>query len=123
MNKLIVSFSLSLLMALTSSAALAQGQAQTTTAPQATQPATEVSDGTVEKFAQAQQQVESIRGEYIKRVQQAEDQQQAMGLQQEAQQKMVEVVEKSGMQVQEYNRVAQVALQDKGLQKRIKAAQ
>lgn len=123
MNKSFASFSLSILMALTSSAALAQGEAQAPATQQAAPASSEISDSTVEKFVQAQQEVESIRGEYLKRAQQAEDQQQAMGLQQEAQQKMVEAVEESGMQVQEYNMVAQVAQQDSGLKKRIKAAQ
>ena len=123
MNKSFATFSLSILMALTSSAALAESEAQTPATQQAVPSSSEIPDSTVEKFVQAQQQVESIRGEYMELVQQAEGQQQAMEIQQEAQDKMIQAVEDSGIKVQEYNMIAQVAQHDSGLKKRIKAAQ
>lgn len=123
MNKSFASITLSLLLAFTSGAAFAQDQAQSPAAQQAPQAAADISDDAVVNFVAAQQEVETIRTDYMERVQNADDQQAAMGLQQEAQQKMVKAVEESGMGVQEYNMIAQAAQQDPSVQKRIKDAQ
>ena len=123
MNNSFASISLSVLMTLASGAAFAQGEAQAPTTPQAAPQTVEISEAAVDKFIDVQQKVESIRGEYVELLQQAKDQQAAIEIQQEAQQKMVEKVEESGMEVQQYNLIAQAAQRDPDIQKRIKDAQ
>lgn len=125
MKKSLASISLSILIALASSSALAQEetQANAQTAPQAAPQTIEITEAAVDKFIEVLQDVESIRGKYVERLQDAEDQQTAMEIQQEAQEKMVEKVQSSGMTVQQFNLIAQAAQQDPNIQKRIKDAQ
>src|SRR5690554_7227360 len=105
MKKSLASISLSILIALASSSALAQEetQANAQTAPQAAPQTIEITEAAVDKFIEVLQDVESIRGKYVERLQDAEDQQTAMEIQQEAQEKMVEKVQSSGMTVQQFN--------------------
>src|SRR5690554_7813700 len=103
MKKSLASISLSVLMTLASGAAFAQGEAQAPTTQQTAPQTVEISEAAVDKFIEVQQKVESIRGEYVELLQQAEDQQTAMEIQQEAQEKMVEKVQSSGMTVQQFN--------------------
>lgn len=110
-------------MALASTTAFAQGEAQTDTTPQAAPQTIEISEAAVDKFIEVHKQVESIRGEYVELLQQADDQEVAMEIQQEAQEKMVKKVEDSGMEVQQYNIIAQAAQQNPDIQKRIQDAQ
>lgn len=125
MKKSLASISLSILIALASSSALAQEetQANAQTAPQAAPQTIEITEAAVDKFIEVLQDVESIRGKYVARLQDAEDQQTAMGIQQEAQEKMVEKVQSSGMTVQQFNMIAQAAQQSPEIQQRIRNAQ
>ena len=125
MKKSLTSISLSILIALASSSALAQEetQANAQTAPQAAPQTIEITEAAVDKFIEVLQDVESIRGKYVARLQDAEDQQTAMGIQQEAQEKMVEKVQSSGMTVQQFNLIAQAAQQSPEIQQRIRNAQ
>ena len=125
MKKSLASISLSILIALASSSALAQEetQANAQTAPQAAPQTIEITEAAVDKFIEVLQDVESIRGKYVERLQDAEDQQTAMEIQQEAQEKMVEKVQTSGMTVQQFNLIAQAAQQIPEIQQRIRNAQ
>ncbi len=125
MKKSLTSISLSILIALASSSALAQEetQANAQTAPQAAPQTIEITEAAVDKFIEVLQDVESIRGKYVERLQDAEDQQTAMEIQQEAQEKMVEKVQSSGMTVQQFNLIAQAAQQSPEIQQRIRNAQ
>lgn len=123
MKKSLTSISLSVLMTLASGAAFAQGEAQAPTTQQTAPQTVEISEAAVDKFIEVQQKVESIRGEYVELLQQAEDQQTAMEIQQEAQEKMVEKVQSSGMTVQQFNLIAQAAQQSPEIQQRIRNAQ
>lgn len=108
------------------------GAPEQTTPPEATQPAQQAatpqsadfSDEDVAKFAQANQQVQDIQTEYTQKLQDSGgDQEQTASIQQEAQEKMVQAVESSGLGVEKYNQILQVAQADPELVKRIQAQQ
>ena len=64
--------------------------------------------------------MEEIKGEYRTKVQENSDQpEQAMEMQREAQQEMVQAVKDSGLEVRKYNQIAQLAQYDSGLRERI----
>ncbi len=128
MKKRVLSLSALFLAAGLSGAALAQqnaaGQQPPPQAPQTAQPAlgeaSDISDNEVQQFADAQQKVEEIKGEYRTKVQENSDQpEQAMEMQREAQQEMVQAVKDSGLEVRKYNQIAQLAQYDSGLRERI----
>ncbi|MBF1803672.1 DUF4168 domain-containing protein [Alloalcanivorax profundimaris] len=128
MKKRVLSLSALFLAAGLSGAALAQqnaaGQQPPPQAPRTAQPAlgeaSDISDNEVQQFADAQQKVEEIKGEYRTKVQENSDQpEQAMEMQREAQQEMVQAVKDSGLEVRKYNQIAQLAQYDSGLRERI----
>lgn len=63
-------------------------------------------DETLERFAGAWSEVQSIRDEYMGEIQASDDAEQAQSLQQEAQEKMVSAVTDAGVEVSEYNAIA-----------------
>lgn len=71
---------------------------------------TDFSDSELEKFASVQGDLEEIRNDYSGRLEGTEDPDQAAELQQEASQKMVQVVQDAGMDVETYSNIA-LALQ------------
>lgn len=75
----------------------------------------------IESFAAAQAEVQEIQQEFTSKMQQG-DQEQAAELQQEAQQKMTSAVENAGLEVQEYNRIAQASRDNQELTQRIQEA-
>lgn len=79
-------------------------------APQAQDVPTDFSDADLKKFAAVQDDLENIRGEYSGKLENTEDPDQAAQLQQEASQKMVQVVQDAGMDVETYSNIA-LALQ------------
>lgn len=82
------------------------------------------SDADVAQFAQANQQVQDIQTEYTQKLQASGgDQEKTADLQQEAQEKMIRAVEDSGLGVEKYNQILQVAQADPELVKRIQARQ
>lgn len=92
------------------STAIAQegGYGQSNPAAQTQQqaPAANISDADLQKFASVQDKLDEIRADYTDRVQSADDPSNAADLQQEATQKMVEVVQGAGMEVDTYNQIA-----------------
>ena len=66
----------------------------------------EVSDEQIDAFVEAHVNVNEVREEYTQRLQEAEDQEEAQQLQQEANQAMTDAIEDSGMDIEEYEEVA-----------------
>lgn len=73
----------------------------------------------LERFAEAHSAVMAIRDEYTQRLQEAEDRDQAMELQEEANERMVEAVTDTGLSVEEYGEIARAASGDTELAERI----
>ena len=84
-----------------------------------TPPTAAMTDQTVDTFVDAFVAVQGIREDYTERLQNASDEGEAQGLQQEAQEKMMQAVEASGMSVQEYNEVAMALQNDPELMERV----
>ena len=79
----------------------------------------QVDDATIENFVAAYTDVRQVHTEYAKKLQQAENQEKAAELQQEAQQKMEQAVTENDISVQQYQRIAQQVGQDPQLRSRI----
>ncbi|MEX1080507.1 MAG: DUF4168 domain-containing protein [Halofilum sp. (in: g-proteobacteria)] len=75
----------------------------------------------IESFAAAQAEVQQIQQEFASQLQQA-DEEQASQLQQEAQQEMAAAVDEAGLEVQEFNSIAQASRNDEDLSERIQEA-
>lgn len=94
---------------------------QTTPQAQASEPAN-ISDGDIAKFAQAQTEVQGINSEYSQKLQDASgDAQKAQQVQHEATEKMIKAVERTGLDVDTYNQIAQAAQHDAQLRERIQS--
>lgn len=84
----------------------------------------DISDQDVTQFTEAQKKVQDIKAEYRQKAQaQSQEPRKAMEVQREAQQKMLKAVKDTGMDVQKYNQIAQVAQYDTDLRKRIQQQQ
>jgi hypothetical protein len=70
----------------------------------------ELTDEVVDDFVDAFSEVQKIEEDFAQQLDETEDQAEAQSIHQEAQEKMVEAVEGTGMNVEEYNEVA-MALQ------------
>lgn len=87
------------------------------------QQAIEVTDSALKNFVAASQEIEQIRDEYTIKINGVENQEQAQHLQMEAQQKMVEKVENTGISVADYNQIAMQLRTDSELQQRFEELQ
>lgn len=87
------------------------------------QQAIEVTDSALKNFVAASQEIEQIRDEYTVKINNVESQEQAQHLQMEAQQKMVEKVENTGISVADYNQIAMQLRTDANLQQRFEELQ
>ncbi|ALM52697.1 DUF4168 domain-containing protein [Halomonas huangheensis] len=104
---------------LISSAAQAQ-ETQGTTAPFETQASdTNFSDEQLQQFATAAQEISTVSGEYSQRLQQAEDEMAQQTIREEANNKMIEVVQNSGLDIETFNAIGQAAQNDPALAQRI----
>jgi len=79
------------------------------------------SDNQLDQFVSAQDEVMEIRDEYVGRIESTDDRDEAMELEQEANEMMVEAVEDTGLTVDTYSAIAQAASQDSELAERIQA--
>lgn len=93
---------------------------QAATAPSQSAPMEEVTDKQLEKFVDAATDVQEVQATYAQRMQEAQDQEQAQSLRDEAQSEMVGAVEESGLSVQEFNLIAQRLQTDPELAERLK---
>lgn len=98
----------------------AQTDAQTTP-PAASQPAASIDDAQLEQFASALNHISEIQEQAMAELSQVEDQQQAQVIQQEANEKMVDAVNESGLSVEDYNLIANQLQTDPELQQRLEA--
>jgi ribosome-binding protein aMBF1 (putative translation factor) len=112
-----------LLLATPFAAAQAESAQSPEYAPPAQQEQFEVSDEMLENFAEAATTVQEVQQEYSAQIQAAEDMDQAQTLREEAQQKMVNAVEKSGLSVTEYNLISQRLQSDPALAQRFEDVQ
>ena len=100
-----------------------QQQGQPGAAPAQQQQAAPVSDGDLKKFVDASEDVAKIRDEFSQKLNNADDQEKAQQLQQEAQDKMLDAVKKSGLDAMKYNEIATQIQADPQLQQRAESLQ
>ncbi|WP_111642105.1 DUF4168 domain-containing protein [Marinimicrobium alkaliphilum] len=81
-----------------------------------------VSDEEVDAFVAAYIAVQTINQEYTEKLQAAESPEDATELQQQAQGEMQQAVTDSGISIEEYQQIANLANQDEGLRDRITEA-
>ncbi|PMR77750.1 DUF4168 domain-containing protein [Billgrantia endophytica] len=93
----------------------AAGQQQ----PQADAPAQDFSDDQLQQFADASQDIAVISQEYTERLHAAEDEQTQQEVRMEANDRMVEVVEDSGLDVDTFNAIGHAIQQDPELMQRV----
>ncbi|MEA3252650.1 MAG: DUF4168 domain-containing protein [Pseudomonadota bacterium] len=123
MRKITALFAASLLSAgMVSAPAMAQ-QSGDNAAQQQTQQAAptaqDFTDEQLQQFADASQEIAAISQDYTQRLQQAEDQSKQQEIRQEANDKMVAVVEDSGLSVETFNAIGQTVQQDPELMKKV----
>ena len=87
--------------------------------PAAPDPAS-ITDEQIGSFVQATENINGVIEEYQPQVEQA-DEEQSMELQRQAQERMVVVVEETGLTVDEYNGIAAAAQSDQDLAQRIRS--
>lgn len=124
MNKLTPLLASLLLAFGMSSAAMAQSAPPAEQTAPATQPApqsADFSDEEVQKFAEAQPTIETIRAEYSQRLLDANDPEVAARLQTEAVQQMVDTVTQAGLEVETYNSIAIALQSDPELRMRVES--
>ncbi len=107
-------------MAQESSAATEQG-ATTQQSQAATATAQDFSDQQLQQFADASQEIAVISQDYSERLQGEKDQAKQQEIRMEANEKMVAVVEESGLDVETFNAIGQAIQQDPELMKRVQA--
>lgn len=79
----------------------------------------EVDDQTLERFVQAYGEVQEIRRDLTSKLSNAQDQEKAQQLQQEAQTEMVGAVQDAGLSPDEYNRIASQMANDQELRQQV----
>ncbi len=84
-----------------------------------TQGQTDFSEGELEKFVQAQDEIDGLRNEYTEELQGVKDEDQALRLQQVYGRKMAEAVEEIGLTVNKYNQILKSARFDSELREKI----
>lgn len=89
--------------------------------PMATQqaPAQDFSDEQLQQFADASQEIAVISQDYTQRLQEAEDEQTQQEVRTEANDKMIEVVEGSGLDVETFNAIGQAIQQNPEMMQRV----
>lgn len=121
MKRMTALFSAALLSAgmMTATAHAQQDPAQAPEQPQAAAPAQDFSDEQLQQFADASQEIAVISQEYTERLQAAEDESSQQEVRMEANDRMVEVVEGSGLDVDTFNAIGQAIQQDPELMQRV----
>ncbi|MGR4069357.1 DUF4168 domain-containing protein [Billgrantia sp. C5P2] len=123
MQRMTALFSAALLTAglLTVQAHAQQDPAQDPAAgqPQAQAPAQDFSDDQLQQFADASQEIAVISQEYTERLHAAEDEQSQQEVRMEANDRMVEVVEENGLDVDTFNAIGHAIQQDPELMQRV----
>ncbi|WP_136068859.1 DUF4168 domain-containing protein [Modicisalibacter radicis] len=125
MRKITALFAASLLTAgMVSAPAMAQ-QSGDNAAQQQTQQAAptaqDFSEQQLQQFADASQDIAGISQDYTQRLQEAEGQSEQQEIRKEANEKMVAVVEDSGLTVETFNAIGQAVQQDPELMKKVQS--
>lgn len=119
----ITGLTLILAMAFGGSQALAQdygdNQGQEEGMAQSQQQADDFSDEDLQQFVDLQGEIGDIREEYVSKIEEADSEDKARELQQEAQSAMVEAIEAAGMSVQDYNAIAVAYNSNPDVQERV----
>ena len=119
----ITGLALIMALALGSSQALAQdygdNQSQDEGMAQSHQQAADFSDEELQQFVDLQSEIGDIREEYVSKIENADSEDKARELQQEAQSAMVSAIEEAGMSVQDYNAIAVAYNSNPDVQKRV----
>ncbi|TVP50610.1 MAG: DUF4168 domain-containing protein [Halomonas sp.] len=97
----------------------AQDPAQDPMATQQAAPAEDFSDDQLQQFADASQEIAVISQEYTQRLQEAEDESTQQEVRTEANDRMIEVVEDSGLDVDTFNAIGQSIQQDPEMMQRV----
>ena len=112
MNKLLTSVAVSFTL-LAAGPVIAQGQPESANPESGySDPAaagtqnTNFTDAELKQFVDAQDGINDIRDEYMDKIESADSHQQAQGLQQEANNEMVEIIEDAGLDIPTYNSIA-----------------
>lgn len=87
--------------------------------PQTEQQQAEISDEKLRQFSEARAAVQSVQQEYSQSIESTQDEQEAQGLREEAQEAMVEAVRDTGLSVSEYNQISQRARSDENTARRL----
>ena len=121
MKRMTTLFSAALLSAglMAATAHAQQDPAASPEQPQAAAPAMDFSDDQLQQFADASQEIAVISQEYTERLHAAEDEAAQQEVRMEANDKMVEVVEDSGLDVDTFNAIGQAIQQDPELMQRV----
>ncbi|SDM21853.1 protein of unknown function [Franzmannia pantelleriensis] len=123
MQRMTALFSAALLTAglMSAQAAFAQDPAQDPAAAPEQQavPAQDFSDQELQQFADASQEIAMISQEYTERLQGAEDEATQQEVRMEANDRMVEVVEDSGLDVDTFNAIGHTIQQDPEMMQRV----
>ncbi|MFG6176697.1 DUF4168 domain-containing protein [Halomonas sp. THAF12] len=82
-------------------------------------PAQNFSDAQLQKFADASKEIAVISQDYTKQLQEAEGEEAQQQVRQEANDKMVEAVQSSGLEVDTFNAIGQAIQQDPELMQRV----
>lgn len=114
MQRMTALFSAALLSAglMSATAHAQQDPAAAPEQPQAAAPATDFSDEELQQFADASQDIVVISEEYTERLHATEDEAAQQEVQMEANDKMVEAVEETGLDVDTFNAIGQAVQQD-----------
>jgi hypothetical protein len=125
MNHVLRSFRIPLMVAslLAAPAALAQQGTPAQAAPVQSAPGQgqpmEVSDREVERFVDAHLQIVEIQQEYVPKIEEAGNAEQAQQLQNQANEEIIQAVRETGLEVQRYVAIAAAADQDEALRSRV----
>ncbi|MDT8895296.1 DUF4168 domain-containing protein [Halomonas sp. I1] len=100
-------------------AGVAQAQESTATTDQAQAQTQNFSDQQLQKFADASQEIAVISQDYTQQLQGAEGEEAQQAIREEANGKMIEAVEGSGLEVETFNSIGQAIQQDPELMKQV----
>ncbi|MBH8579010.1 DUF4168 domain-containing protein [Halomonas pacifica] len=123
MKRMTALFSAALLSAglMAATGAMAQEDPATQAAQPQAQAAQNFSDDQLQQFADASQEIAAISQEYTQRLQDAEDEAAQQEIRLEANERMVEEVEATGLEVNTFNAIGQAIQQDPELLERVQA--
>ncbi|GAB2712268.1 DUF4168 domain-containing protein [Halomonas garicola] len=88
-------------------------------APSAEAQAQDFSDQQLQQFADASQEIAVVSQEYTERLQSADDEESQQEVRAEANEKMIQIVENSGLDVDTFNAIGQAIQQDPEMMQRV----